>query len=315
MKTILLTVCLSITLLASCISPKKYKMLEADYQKAGAAQRSYEQEHKILLVEIQDMKQRMTRLEAENHLLDSTNHALRQRIINENVESAWKEKYEALEKATQALAPEGKMRGDVEEPTQTNKNGRIPPPITSRDKGYTKLKKLDEKELVKRTEQPTKEVSEPKTPIVEKVPEQPKKEIVSKETITATGQTKDLHKQIEKVLEPYKLGENVTQTQQEEQIILALSDDVLFETENSDKLSVMGEELLHKLVYTFGQYPRITIDLVSEGTQSEEKTKKISEIFSQYNIKIRILPKNNIPLAFETSGTQKSNNLLTVRMD
>lgn len=307
-------------------------MLEADYQKAGEAQRGYEQEHRILLVEMQDMKMKVARLEAENRELDSLNHALHQRIMFENAEGVWKEKYEILEKAYSALATTEKMRGDAlkENPPATTKivkektTQRLPPPLVARDKAYSDLKIAKEVKIKEDKPLTHNLPAETKTELNQKnkftnnnAPVETKKETAptqNKETITASGAPNDLNKKIETVLTPYNLGNDITQIQQEAQIILTLSDEFLFENGNHKKFSEKGEEVLHKLIYTFKQYPKLNIDLISEGSESDAKTKKIGELFSQYGIKVNVSDKNAVPLAYETTGTQKANSLFTVRM-
>ncbi len=304
MKKFFILTCLSASILAGCVSTKKYDMLQSDYQKAGEAQRSYEQEHRVLQVEIQDMRQKIARLEAENNTLDSLNHILHHRIVFESAESAWKEKYEVLEKAYNAIKSPEKMRGE-ELPLPTPKTeivqpkfNRTPPPVVTREKGYSNFKNAKE---VKIPETPTKELAETVNP--------------SKEIITATGNVHYLHIKIGKIFDEYKVGDKASQKKQEKQIELSLSDELLFEGEAQNKFSSRGEEILHRLVFTFAQYPNIEIDLTSQGSQSAEKTDKIKQMFNQFNIQVKVANKDSLPIAFETSGTQKANNMLTVKVN
>jgi flagellar motor protein MotB len=301
---------------------KKYKLLEADYQKVGEAQRSYEQDHRILQVELQDMKQRLTRLETENRTLDSINYVLHQKIMFSNTDDNWKEKYETLLQAYEKLAPADLKRGAPDENKETKiatpsnpstqvekKEGKRPPVIVRRDKPY-----LTSGKEVKLPDSPTK--AEEKTT----TKEEPKAETTAEKQIAEnvpvinyTQQKIDaLDIELQKILENYKLNENITK--KEQQITVSFSDEFLFAGEK-DKFSDEGEAVLQKLIYTFSQHPRLTVELISEGTQAEEKSKKIGEMLRQYNINTRILPKNNVPLAFETSGTHNAVNFLTLRMD
>lgn len=324
MKRILLITCVSVSLLTGCVSSKKYNLLEADYQRAGEAQRGYEQEHRILQVELQDLKQKVARLEAENHQLDSINHELHRRIMFENAGENWKEKYETLLQAYEKLAPAEKTRGAEDNKTTPanpnttkyeKKTGKVPPPIVKRDKAYIALEKAKEVKLPEATkEEPKKDESKKEEPPKENTATTKEPEKIATDQDQETRVTQ-LNTQIQQVLDSYKLGENVKQNQYQMQITISFSDDVLFENEDAQKFSNTGEELLNKLVYTFSQYPRLTIDIVSEGDKADEKVQKISQMFSQYNIKTRIISKNSVPLAFETSGTQKAISMFTLRVE
>jgi len=315
MKKTYVIACISLTLFASCVSSKKYKLLEADYQKAGEAQRSYEQDHKILQVDLQDVHIKLDRLFAENRTLNSTNDSLRQIIINKSVTDNWKSKYEELlEKyEKKALIPEGKMRGadDTEiiskkeqklETQVTKKTTKTPPPIVKLEKAYTNLETAKEVKMpvVKPDTIKTIEVVKPDTA-----------KTIELENVATTK----LNSQIQKVFDSYKVGEDIQQNQKEAQIALTFTDELLFDTSGEYKLSRIGEELLSKLVYTFSQYPNLTIDLISEGAEAEIKSKKIANVFAAYKIKTRILAKNSMPLAFETTGTNKAVNSLILNVE
>lgn len=59
MKKILHHLAIAILLLIainSCVSLKKYKLLEADYQNCGASQKGLEQENRSLKVDLEELK-------------------------------------------------------------------------------------------------------------------------------------------------------------------------------------------------------------------------------------------------------------------
>ncbi len=316
MKNLLFTFSIILFILTSCVSTKKYNLLETAYQKAGNAQRNYEQEHKILQVELLDLKQKIERLETSNTVLDSVNHGLHQRIMG-YVSGNWQAKYETLLAEFEKIASPSKMRGDEPAPKQkmevtiAAKKGKLPPPIAKFEKAYSDKENSKEVKLPTKPKDKEDTKIEPKLDNTAKAKEEPILEPIAENN----AKTDELNLKIQAVLDKCKFGEEAKKNQDQNRIALLLSDGVLFENEDSHKFSAAGEELLNGLVYVLSKYPNTTIDLVSEGYYATEKTKEIAKFLAQYNIKTRTLAKNAMPLAFETSGTQRSVCSLIMRVE
>ncbi len=316
MKKIILFALL-VAILWSCVPAKKYKALEADYQKASISNRG--QENQTAYLEAEN-----TRLENEIYTLRKQNDELRQALAQQ------RNSYE------QALKQSEQQIQDL----QTIQKQLIETSTMEANYNRQKLQSSQGNQAINPTQNPnpanniTINNNYPNTnnpegamrggnpnafnkPSNANLSKNLNDNSTSTTTTTNSAQIFSLQNEMLKALSNFSPNDVQTKVSNN-QLYVTIDDDLLYENNQNYSLSEQGKALLSNLGLVARQQNITNIVIDSEPSQAEtnslgySKAKSVAQLFDMQGISYKFHNKNFSPLAFDTTGTQSKKTQTTL---
>ncbi len=300
----------------SCVPAKKYKALEADYQKASISNKG--QENQTARLENENI-----RLENEIYTLRKQNDELRQTLVQQrnSYEQALKQseqQIQDLQAIQKQLVETSTMEANYNRQKLQSAQGNqaINPTQNPNPANNITINNnypnANNNEGAMRGGNPNNSPNtfnkSNSTNLSKNLNDNPSAGTFA----TNSPQIFNLQNELLQALSgfsPDKVASKVANNQ----LYITIEDDLLYKDYQNYALSEEGKTLLNKIALVAKQHNGLNIMIDSEPNESEtnnlgySKAKSVAQFFASQNISYKFHNKNFSPLAFETTGTQSRN--------
>lgn len=298
----------------SCVPAKKYKALEADYQKASISNRG--QENQTAYLENENK-----RLENELYTLKKQNDELRQTLFQQksNYETALQQsaqQIQDLQAIQKQLVETSTMEANYnrQKLQKAQENTNIATTPNSNPSNNITINNNypngNTSEGAMRGGNPNNNANNFNKPTGSNLSKNLNDNNPTQtNTSTNSPQIFNLQNEVIRALSNFS-PDNVQTKVSNNQLYITVKDDFLYEDNQNYSLTAQGKELLNSIGRVAKQQNTSNIVIDSEPSQSQtnnlgySKAKSVAQFFASQNILYRLHNKNFSPLAFETTGTQ-----------
>lgn len=298
MKNFISLFFISLILMNSCVSMKKYKELEAKYQKTDISDNSNERQ-------LERLKTTNTRLEKEVQKLRVDNQRLQddinlERDVNEKEKIALVQEIQKLKSSYSQLVENSTIESNIKtQNPQSNNNSNL---ITSNTPQNSNLNNINN---------PNPNKNQTLNTFVGKA-NNINGNLTYTNKNTFNTQAEELRQKISAALSSFP-EEDIDISYQKDKVQLLIDDEVLFqESGKGYRISSEGKTILNNLSNILKSYPDIATFIKNKTLKADGNTSRYQkgEALSQYlqsiGLDSNFNEKNNAPIAFETSRTEES---------
>ncbi|GAB4399691.1 MAG: hypothetical protein OHK0053_20260 [Microscillaceae bacterium] len=306
---------LGFLLTLACVPAKKYKSLEAEYQKANIAERGREAQINRLEAENVRLENEVLRLRQQNQEMQA-NRRQEQKQYDEALSQA-EEKYRKLELAYNDLVNNTRQEAYTR---QTRANQNPPTPVLSYPPNDPNPNNFFPNHSGTTTSNPVANPGQTwrgggnppnttdKTGLAKTNQFEAQNPLSNAVSPQNQAQLTELQNQLQLALSGYP-PQQLKISPSQGRLLIHIDDTLLFES-NAPQLSAGGLAMLDRLLKVIKPQGNVGLLVENYTGQSVEnslgyfRAQPLADFFNQNGLKCTLSPKNYAPLAFQTSGTE-----------